>query len=341
MLTDTLQNKIIDYLKSKTKTDNWLINGAGIEANDSIVYRFSSENHEQDYALKLYHHEKSTKLNPHYSAIKRFAALLNNIHSRYRVPEPIALFAEENCFLMEWANGYSLKDTLWKHCFNKKQLQIHITDASLWLKHYHQSANLEMKQVDTSRYLKNLQKHIINSNAEDLLNDNEIFKLGFEALNSFEKSLDFIETYHADLHGDLNLANFIVGDNLITGIDIGGSEHLPIEDDIAQMLNYMCVNYFNMLTRFDIQKPQETWEIFNVVLDAYGYSSDPQKRRFFLFVFLYQMLYRWISIKKTHDLGKEKTMTFFFLGKWRLYNSAVIVKSLSSLINAQLSEAKK
>lgn len=333
MLAETLKNKVIDYLRTETKIEQWNILGSGIEANDSVVYRLSSPDYHQDYALKVYHFDKSTKIHPHYKSIKRFADLLNLNDSKYRVPEPIFLFSDESCFLMEWITGHSLKDTLWQHCFNKTQLQIHIKKAYCWLKHYHENANLELRTVDTYRYLTNIKNHIVTSDAEDLLHTNNIFKSAHETLINFEKKFIDIQAYHADLHGDLNLANFIVNDKNFVGFDIGGNDCLPIEDDLAQMLNYICVNYFNMLTRFDIHKPQDTWEIFNVALDAYEYPKEKKSRDFLLFVFLYQMLYRWISIRKTHSLGKEKTLTFFFLGKWRLYNSSVIVKSLTKMIN--------
>jgi len=335
MLANNLKIKVIDYLTTETNAKQWKVLGSGIESNDSIVYRLSSCDYHLDFALKVYHTEKSVKITQHYQSIERFAKSLNVNNSKLRVPEPLYLFLDEKCFLMEWVDGDSLKDTLWKNCFSKKQLQIHIRDAYLWLKYYHQNANLEFKAVDTSRYLSNLKNHIENSNAEDLLDNNHIFKSAFVTLINFEKSFNKIKSYHADLHGDLNLANFIINQNSIFGIDIGGKESLPVEDDLAQMLNYICVNYFNMLTRFDIHKSQDTWEIFNVALDAYDYPKDQESRDFFLFVFLYQMLYRWVSIRKTHRLGKEKTIIFFSLGKWRLYNSSIIVKSLTKLINTK------
>ena len=163
---------------------------------------------------------------------------------------------------MEWVKGESLKDTLWKNCFSKSSLQKYIRETSCWLKQYHLHAGLDLQVVDTTLYLSNLKSHIELSNAEDLLNKNSVFQSGFQALSNFESLFVGFKTNHTDLHGDLNLSNFIVGDDFITGIDIGGIDRLPIENDLAQLLNYICVNYFNMLTRFDIKQPQDTWEIF-------------------------------------------------------------------------------
>ncbi len=341
MLSNELKNKIIDYLKNEIYIDQWDIVGPGIESNDSVVYKFACKNHSKAYALKRYHPEKTNKIMPHYSALERFAKLLNKSDSNYRVSAPVFVFLEDHCFLMEWVEGHSLKDTLWKHCFNKNKLQTHITAASLWLHTYHQSADMKLKSVDTNRYLNNLQNHINASNNESYFLSETVFSDAKETLINFQNKIGDVEAIHADLHGDLNLANLIVNENCITGIDISATDHLPVEDDLAQMLNYICVNYFNMLTRFDIQKPQNTWEIFNVVLDAYGYPKETKSRDFFLYVFMYQMLYRWVSIKNTHEHGKEKNLTFYLLGKWRLYNSKVIVENLNKVINLKIKNNAK
>jgi len=336
MLSNRLKNKIIDYLKNEIFIDQWDIVGTGIESNDSIVYKFVCKNYPKAFALKHYHSGKANKIMPHYLALDRFSKLMNKRNSSYRVSEPVFVFLDDDCFLMEWIEGVSLKDTLWKHCFNKKKLQAHIYEASFWLQMYHQSADTKFKPVDTYRYLNNLQNHMSASNNENYFLSETVFSDAKETLINFQNKIGDVEAINADLHGDLNLANLIVTENCITGIDIGATDHLPVEDDLAQLLNYICVNYFNMLTRFDIKKPQDTWEIFNVVLDAYGYPKDNKNRDFFLYVFMYQMLYRWISIKNTHELGKEKNLTFYLLGKWRLYNSKVIVKNLSKVINKKI-----
>jgi len=336
MLTETLKIKIIKYLADYTNAEDWGFVGEKIESTDCNVYRLSSLYYPKDIALKIYHLDKTKKKFKHYSVVERYSKLLNKPESRYRVPKAIGFFPEDNCFLMEWVSGLSLKDKLWKNCFSKNNIQAYIKETCHWLKHYHQQAGLEMKLVDTSRYLSNIKEHGFNSD----VNHNVIFKSGVETLTKFEKMIIGFEALHSDVHGDLNLSNIIIGDDHVTGIDIGGIKNLPVEDDLAQLLNYLCVNYFNMLTRFDIRKPQETWEIFNVVLDAYDYPKDNKSRDFFLFVFMYQMLYRWISISNIHNPGREKTLVFFFLGKWRLYNSALIVKELTKLINQKFLDFK-
>ncbi len=333
MLTESVKQKIIEYLASQTNVQEWNFVGNKIESTDCYVYRLSSPFYLKDIAVKIYHSDKTLKINKHYSAIKRFSVFLNKPKSKYRVPEPYGLISDNHMFLMEWIEGETLKNKLWRNCFSKVNLQRFIKDAFIWLKCFHKHANPIIKKVDINSYTKNIELHSQLSSISNGCLDDPIFITGVEILNRFSQQFFDYETMHVDIHGDLNLSNIIINENHITGIDISAYKSEPIEHDITQMLNYICVNYFNMLTRFDIHKPQDTWEIFNVALDAYEYPKEKKSRDFLLFVFLYQMLYRWISIRKTHSLGKEKTLTFFFLGKWRLYNSSVIVKSLTKMIN--------
>ena len=67
---------------------------------------------------------------------------------------------------------------------------------------------------------------------------------------------------------------------------------------MALMLNYITIDFPNMLTRRQMLKPADKWAIINIALDAYDYPKDKQQRSFFLFVFLYQTLRRWLII---HD----------------------------------------
>ncbi len=339
MLDETLKTKIIKHLVDSTGAESWSLVGDEIKSTDCFVYRLSSPNYPEDIALKLYHQDKSSKKEPHYAAIKRFSSSLNMHNTKYKVPKPYGFFEDENCFLMEWATGEDIETLLWKNVASKKHQQSLIIDAYSWLKHFHSEANPSIRKVDIEFYATNITLQSQSLKMQELSDNNAIFKAGFKTLVSFSQQFTDYETRHADIHGDLNLSNIIMDEHHVTGIDIGAMNFAPIEHDMTLMLNYICITYINMLTRFDMRKPVSTWEIFNVALDAYGYSKEKKARDFFVFVFLYQMLRRWVSgyyLQKTSVRHENKTLAITLLEKWRLHNSSVIVKALTRVINERL-----
>ncbi|GAA0414904.1 hypothetical protein GCM10009133_24140 [Cocleimonas flava] len=337
MITETLKNKIISYLREKTKAQDWEINHPEINSTEAIVYRFSSKDFPKDVALKVYRNDQSPRSRHHFAAIERFSLAINIDNGKYRVPEPYGFFQDDNCFLMEWISGKNLREILWENCLRKGPIQNNIKVGFQWLRYYHENANLKLSIVDNLRYSTNIESHCEKLHTEELCKKNPIFIAGFKALNRYANCFYDYKVLHADLHGDLNLSNIIINENHVVGIDIGGANSAPIADDMAQMLNYICINYFNMLTKADMRKSPDLWEIFNLVLDAYKYPKEQKARDFFLFVFLYQMLHRWISVYDFHKSGSNYSNLVKLLGKWRLRNSAVIVEGLTKVVNNKVS----
>ena len=333
MLTESIKDKVLDYLKVYTKADDWSVIHPGIVSRHSIVYRCVSPCFSSDLALKVYSIKSPVRIKSQYNAIENFYNLNKGDNCKYRMPKPYGLFEVDGFYVMEWVPGKALSDILWKNCFFKGRLQKNIQKSYKWLKHYHSSANLRIKDIDFLKYSKSIESHIKRRGSQDFFNDNLVFKAGFETLQAFAGNFIGYETYHANLHGDLNLGNIIINEKNIIGIDAGAGAHLPIQNDIAQMLTHICTNYFLMLPRSDMHDEMPKWEIFNVVLDAYNYSDDKKAREFFLFVFLHQLLQRWIATQYFHKKNENHTSTHFLLGKWRMYNCSVIVEGLTKVIN--------
>lgn len=339
MLNESLKTRIIDHLVIYTGSEGWEFIGTKIDSTDCMVYRLSSPSYSKDIALKLYHKDKSSKKEPHYSAIQRFSTQLNLENLRYRTPEPYGLLRDDDCFLMEWVTGKSIEDLLWKNFLSKDRQQSLIVDAFTWLNHFHNQPNSCLKAVDIELYIDNIKSQFERLKVEELSTDNPVFKAGFDSLVSYSSQFFGYETQHADIHGDLNLSNLLIDEEHVTGIDIGATEFAPVENDLTLTLNYICITYLNMLTRFDLRKSVSTWEIFNVALDAYKYPKDKKSRDFFLFVFLYQMLRRWLVgyyLQKTSARHDKKTLPIVLLEKWRLRNTEIIVKGLIRAINERL-----
>lgn len=333
MLNESIKTKVFEYLEVHTKAGDWSVIYPSIESRHSIVYHLSSPHYPSELALKVYSVKSLVRIKSQYNAIEKFYLSNSNDDCRYRMPKPYGLFEEDGFYIMEWVSGKALSEILWKNCFFKGQLQKNIRKSYKWLSHYHSSANLRIKKIDLLKYSKSIEANIKKRNSQNFFNNDLIFQAGFETLRAFENNFTGHETYHADLHGDLNLGNIIIDNNQTIGIDVGPGPHLPIQNDLAQMLTHICTNYFLMLPRSDMRDDVSKWEIFNVVLDAYGYPKDSKLLDFFLFVFLHQLLQRWVITEYFHRENEKHTRTYTLLGKWRIYNCSAIVEGLTKVIN--------
>lgn len=332
MLSESLKTKILKFLNDKTNARGWEVIYPEIHSTEAMVYKISSPNYPSAVALKLFNKKHSFKTEKQYSAFKRFS--FNMTDEKYRIPQVYGMFPEDNCFLMEWISGDSLRNILWKNCLKKARLQTHIKSSYQWLNCYHENANQKLSLVDNSRYIRDIQFNSESIDVEEF--SNNTFEEGFITLKKYSDSFLDYQTVHAQIHGDLSLKNIIINDDYVAGIDIGANYYAPIADDVSQMLSYICINYFNMLTQLDMRKSPDFWEIFNVIFDAYQYPKIQKERDFFLFVFLYQMLNRWISVHKFHNSNSTHSFKMDMLGKWRLYNSRTIVRGLTKAINMKL-----
>ena len=332
MLTEQIKSKVFEYLKDLTKTDDWDVINSGIEARQSVVYRLVSQQYPSELALKVYKTKSSAPIKLQYDSLENFH--LKNKNKKFRIPKPYGLFKEDGFYIMEWVYGEPLSKILWKNCFFKGPLQKNILRSYEWLNNYHSHANLNIKEIDFSKYSRSIELSLEKCGSQSFFNENPLFKHSFETLKAFESNFVGYETYHADLHGDLNLGNIIIDDNSVIGIDIGARLHLPVQNDIAQMLTHICTNYFLMLPRSAMREDISTWDIFNVVLDAYKYSDDKKARDFFLFVFLHQLIQRWITTHYYNKENKNSAFTYHVpLGKWRMYNCSVIIEGITKVIN--------
>jgi len=323
MLTDKIQKQTIQHLIDKTGYQNWALSGLKVTARQCSVYKLSCSDYPTDIALKIYHNkETSRQLYGQYLALERFSGSMNQQNSPYRTPKPYGCFTDQDCFLMEWISAPSLDNSLWRYFYHRSHQQVAIRKTYCWLKHYHQVADPTIQEVNLDHYHEQLLRHIEQYNGQELLSTKPIFAEGLEIIKKYSSAFSGMKLNHADAHGDFTPTNILLGENNITAIDIGGGQKMPIENDMALMLNYITIDFPNMLTRRHMQKPTDTWTILNIVLDAYDYPKNKPQRSFFLFVFLYQTLRRWLII---NDRNIKKSR---LLDRWRLRNSERIVEGL-------------
>jgi len=330
MLSDELKNKVLQSLRDKTGLQSWTVNKSPIVARNCVVYRLSCDQHLTDIALKIYSNDQASRqLQSQYEVIKGFSETLNKKKFQYRVPEPYGSFVEDNCFLMEWALGESLDIRVWKYFYYEKKQFSDITKAYRWLKQYHQVANPILQKIDLNYFPDQLIEHIQKHNGQSLLENNVIFSEGLKLINEHGLSFSNLEVMHASLHGDFTPTNILIDKDAVTGIDIGKGSSQPIEIDMALMLNYIVIDNLNMLSKAHLKKAPETWSILNTVLDAYGYPRDKSQRQFFLFVFLFEMLRRWLILNNRNNKNPR------LIDRWRLRNTVRIVAGISAVLTKQ------
>lgn len=322
MLSSDLQQQIIQQLSEQTNIVDWVISGPVIKARECVLYKATSVSHPHNIAIKVYRDQQPRKHNtlPQYEALERFAPLLNTVQSECRVPVGFGSFPQQRIFLMEWVQALSLEHRLWRNFYHKNRQQNGMRSTFAWLQKFHQHADPAVKPVNINHYLNRLQQVIQGFNDESLLAKNPVFLSGLECIDRLSDYFRGLEVTHARLHGDFTPSNVLIDEHVVTAIDITGKQLLPVAEDITLQLAYIAIGYPNMLTRMDMRHPPADWPLLEMVLDAYGYPADEQQRRFLLYVFLFQLLRRWLVIAQ-----RNKQRRTPLLDRWRLRNSQMIV----------------
>ncbi len=322
MLSVDLQQQIVRQLGKQTAVENWVITGPVIESRECIIYKASGTTYPHAIAIKVYRDRKKRKNNamPQYAALERFAPLLNTADSPYRVPVAYGSFPEQRTFLMEWVEAPTLEYHLWRYCYHRGQQQSGIRRTFGWLRAFHEQADHEVKPANIKRYKDRLQQFIEQQDGGALLEKNAVFHAGVECLVNLAGYFERLNVAHARLHGDFTPSNMLIGDDVVTAIDITGAQLLPVAEDIGLQLSYIATGYPNMLPRSDMKKPPSQWPLLAVILKAYAYPQGDGQRRFLLYVFLYQLLRRWVVIAYRNE---ERRMPL--VDCWRLRNSEMIV----------------
>nr|CAA6828493.1 MAG: Unknown protein [uncultured Thiotrichaceae bacterium] len=322
MLSADLQRQIIQQLSKQTGLGDWVIEAPVIEARECFVYKASSATYHHAIAIKIYRDQKRRKHNvmPQYTALERFAPLLNADDSQYRVPVVYGHFPEQRAFLMEWAEGTSLERRLWRYCYHQNRQQHDMRRTFNWLKAFHQHADYETKSANMNRYLNRLKQFIQQHESDALSADNAVFQTGLACIERLADQFRGMDIAHARLHGDFTPSNMMIGKEAVTAIDIAGAQLLPVAEDICLQLSYIAIGYPNMLTRGDMKKSPAEWPLLALILEAYDYPADHKQRCFVLYVFLYQLLRRWAVIE-SRNKGRRTPL----VDRWRLRNSEMIV----------------
>lgn len=322
MLSVDLQQQIIQQLGQQTGAKGWVITGPVIEARECILYKASSVIYSHAIAIKVYRDQKKRKKNamPQYAALERFAPLLNGDNSEYRVPVAYGSFPEQRTFLMEWVEAPSLEHRLWRYCYHQGKQQQCMRRTFSWLRAFHEQADHDVKPANINRYKNRLQQFVEQYEGKSLLARSAAFHAGLECITNLAGQFEGMNVDHARLHGDFTPSNMLIGDDVVTAIDIAGAQLLPVAEDICLQLSYIAIGYPNMLTRGDMKKPPSQWPLLALILDAYDYPQDDKQRCFLLYVFLYQLLRRWAVIA-----ARNKERRTPLVDRWRLRNSEMIV----------------
>jgi len=327
MISKDIQHQISLELKKQTNISNWFITGPKIKARECVIYKATNNPVTHTIAIKIYNNKINNKLwLTQYDALVRASKTLNTSLHEYFVPNVFGSLSEEGIFMMEWINAPSLSKRLWGHFYSISHMHNDLRRSYSWLKEFHKLSTPKEQKINIVRYKKILQKHQDIYDEKSLLN-NPIFKNGKKSFDRLILEFRGVNTPHAEMHGDFTPSNILINDNRVTSIDMFHNRVLPIANDIALLLSYISVEYPNILTRSDFKHPPLEWPILKLIFDAYGYPKDPKQIRFFLLVFLYELLRRWLIIN--HRNNERYTP---LLDRWRLRNTEMIVKNLSKAI---------
>lgn len=326
-MNNTLQQEVIQHLEAETTVSGWTISDKIIESRECQIYRASSNDYHHNIAIKAYRQGFALSIGQ-YTALENSATVLNHSGSKYRVPKCYGHLAQQQMVMMEWINAPTLQYRLLRFCYNNKKQQNDMGRAFIWLKKYHlRHGELQSKAVDIDWYFKDLQHHIQKFDFDKQLQEDDIFMQGLETIKSKAKMFNNFPTPFAKAHDDFTPSNILMDDTVTTGIDLHDAPLKPICDEIALQLSYLSTGYINMLTKRHMKKPPEKWELLNTALDGYDYSKDPQQRSFFLYVFLYQLLRRWLIV-----FARNRNRRTPILDIWSLPNKKIVVEGVSQVL---------
>jgi len=231
--------------------------------------------------------------------------------------------------MMEWIDAPSLSKRLWRHFYSKLHMQNDLIRSYSWLKEFHKLSTPKKQKTNIKRYKKILKKHQ-DTYDEELLLNNPIYKNGKVSFDRLILEFRGFNTLHAEMHGDFTPSNILINDNRVTSIDMFSNRVLPVTNDIALLLSYISIEYPNILKHSDFKLPPAKWPILKLIFDAYEYPKESKQIRFFLLVFLYELLRRWLII---NHRNKERNTPL--LDRWRLRNTEIIVKNLCKTLEKQ------
>ncbi len=327
LMNSILQQEIIQHLEAETTKSGWTISHKSIESRECQIYKASCDNYHHDIAIKVYRKGFSLSIDQ-YTAMENSADILNQPNSKYRVPQCYGYLTHQKIYMMEWINAPTLQYRLLRFCYHNKKQQNDMARAFIWLKKYHlRHGELKRKSVDIDWYLKDLQNYIQKLDPDRQLQKDDIFIKGLAAIKSKATLFNNFSVPFAAPHNDFTPSNILMDDNITTGIDLHDAPLKPICNELALQLSYLSTGYINMLTKRHMKKPPQEWEILNTVLNAYDYPTDSQQRNFFLYVFLYQLLRRWLVV-----FERNKSRRTPVLDIWSLQNKKKVVDGVSQVL---------
>ena len=152
MISSELQLQVFKKLCENTEVDDWEISGPKIQARECIIYKASSRINLHNIAIKVYRRTARKTFKLQYEILEYYTIKSRKEDSDYLVPRVFGQFPDKNTFLMEWIDSPALERRLWRYFYSKKHVQSDIRRTFVWLKKFHQSANLKVTTVDIDSY---------------------------------------------------------------------------------------------------------------------------------------------------------------------------------------------
>ncbi len=177
-------------------------------------------------------------------------------HVTCKVPKLLAVSRETQIIYMEYIEGNSFKDAIFRRQTSeiKKQLMV---DAAHWLARYHQLLAVDDDKFNPSTKLENI--HRLYNRYQKKGSPTNAIKLAKQWLDDHAVRISGKKTFWGGYHGDFKPENLLQSrkDNSTYGIDyiLGESSYQLM--DLAQFINhilFMCLNIYGYRVFFQREK---------------------------------------------------------------------------------------
>jgi len=282
--------KLLPTLNAIEAAGVWHIGKPAVRARKCTIYRVSGAHHQ--LALKVYKPDLVSEAAPRiqYDALKRCNDAEQN-QPLLRAPTTLALLPDERAILMKWQTAPTLRSTLWRKTASPHKRLGLIKSVGRWLRAFHELSSIETLPLNGNKLLSKLDTQMNRKpEAVALLKKQASFD---EAMSCFRElaTTCTVLTPHALLHGDFTPTNLLVENAGIIGMDMWGTRHAPVYEDITRMLAYLGV-----VSPFALQAAPlgPNGPLINAFIRGYGEDMANTSTNAFPLILLYQQLRRWL-----------------------------------------------
>ncbi|GLQ05752.1 phosphotransferase [Sneathiella chinensis] len=261
------------------------------------------------------------------------------------VPQPYGLLPEPGILLMEWVELPAARDTLKGTGPTSAVRGQVIRTAAHWLKRFHQITATRRQNFNGTKYIKRLDASVGHKPAiQKDIQTCRLFNRHYQTLSTLVPEVERLLSDYAGRHGDFAPRNLLSNGERTIGIDISTGYVDSVLEDICWFSNELLLrhNPFPVFRKNHLTAPAATF-FKHYYQDKFQTDSAPQDEEIwtlFLFIGLYEMLSRWLSVLnriRKYQMGASNDKIHNIL--W-CYYFLLKVKALAKLYNHHITLQK-